>query len=215
MKNDKNAMIIEGISKGDELILTDFYQQNIPYVRSYVIQNSGREEDVEDVFQDALLLIYQKLQKGSLEIRCTVLTYFLGVCKNLWRNRLRKKKKLILNTELIKTQDHSINDSHIDNIINKEQQNLYQKHFLKLDESNKRVLTLFFEGKSMREIAALMGYTEGYTRKKKFEAKKLLLEMIERDPIYFEFKNQASTENILSFQSNNTPEMNFALNMSK
>jgi RNA polymerase sigma factor (sigma-70 family) len=189
MNNKRNTIIIEGIIKGDEVILTNFYKQNIHYVRSYITRNSGCEEDVEDVFQDALMLIYQKLQANSLEIKnSSVRTYFVGVCKNIWKNRLRRKRKIILDESVIEINNECINDSIIDDMADKEKQCLYRKYFLKLNESNKKVLYLFFEGKSMKEIANVMGYTEAYTRKKKFQSKKSLLEMIEQDPIYHELK---------------------------
>ena len=51
------------------------------------------------------------------------------------------------------------------------------------------MLDHFFEGKSMQEIANLMGYSEAYARKKKFKTKEQLMAMIERDPLYREIAN--------------------------
>ena len=47
-------------------------------------------------------------------------------------------------------------------------------------------MNLVFTGMNMRRIADTMGYSEGYTRKKKYDCKKLLLEMIKNDPKYQE-----------------------------
>lgn len=188
MGDTNNKKIIEGIIRGDKAILTDFYKQNIQYIRQYILKNNGCKEDVEDVFQDALVLIYQKLKVGSLELSCSIRSYFYGVCKNIWRNRVRRKKKMILDETLIVERSEHLEAPIIDNIAHKEQQHLYRKYFLKLNDSNKKILNLYFEGNNMREIAKLMGYSEGYVRKKKFEAKKILLEMMERDSSYLELK---------------------------
>ncbi len=185
MNNDQ--VIIAGIIEGDERILTCFYRDNIRYIQGYILRNYGNLEDVEDVFQDALVVLYQKLRSGLLEIRVPIKTYFYGICRNLWRNRLKKKEKLIIDDGQNRFEE-GINDPLIANIENQEREHLYRKHFQKLSADNKKLLYLFFEGKSMREISIITGYSEGYTRKKKFEAKRQLLKMIEKDPMYEELR---------------------------
>ncbi|MBQ4819218.1 sigma-70 family RNA polymerase sigma factor [Aquimarina sp. MMG016] len=181
----KDQKIINGIKTGNERILKAFYKKNFLSIKMYIIKNSGNKEDAEDVFQDALVVIYQKLRSDSLILNCSINTYFYGVCKNLWRNRLRTKKKAITTNTFIEY--HDTNTCIIlDEIEIKEREHLYRKHFLKLSSSSKEILHLFFEGKSMREISKITGYSEGYARKKKFEAKKAILTMVCRDSIYKE-----------------------------
>lgn len=183
----KDQVIIDGIITGDERILTSFYKENIRYIQGYILRNNGNPEDVEDVFQDALVVLYQKLKSGLLELKVPVKTYFYGICKNVWRNRLRKKKK-----SFMKDRENHLEagiDAPIEiDIENQEREHLYRKHFQRLSTDNKKILSLFFEGMSMLEISKIIGYSEGYTRKKKFQAKKQLLEMIEKDPIYKELR---------------------------
>ncbi len=185
MNNDQ--IIIAGIIDGDDKILTCFYKENIRYIQGYILRNNGNLEDVEDVFQDALVVLYQKLRSGLLELRVPIKTYFYGICKNLWRNRLKKKKKLVIDDGWYRFEERT-NNALIADIENQEREHLYRKHFQKLSIENKKLLSLFFEGKSMKEISKIIGYSEGYTRKKKFEAKKKLLNMIEKDPVYNELK---------------------------
>ncbi|WP_109434202.1 MULTISPECIES: RNA polymerase sigma factor [Aquimarina] len=185
MSSTEERKILEGIVAGDEVIITTFYKQNLQYVRQYILQNSGNESDVEDVFQDALVLIYQKLKADSLELHSSLRTYFYGVCKNIWRNRLRKNKKMVI-TEEIPDDAESIPPAVIEYIAQKEQEHVYRKHFLKLSDSCREILQLLFQGKSMKDIATITGYSEGYTRKKKFDCKRSLIQMIEKDPIYQE-----------------------------
>lgn len=183
----KDQVIIDGIIAGDERILTCFYKENIQYIQGYILRNRGNAEDVEDVFQDALVVLYQKLKSGFLELKVSIKTYFYGICKNVWKNRLRKKKELFIEDRK-KHFDVEIDDSIIVDIENQEREHLYRKHFQKLSTDNKKILSLFFEGKSMQEISKVIGYSEGYTRKKKFQAKKELLKMIEKDPMYEELR---------------------------
>ncbi|TPN87023.1 sigma-70 family RNA polymerase sigma factor [Aquimarina algicola] len=184
---DKDQIMITGIINGDERILSNFYKENIRYVQGYILQNFGNAEDVEDIFQDALVVLYQKLKSEMVEMRVPVTTYFYGICKNLWKNRLRKKQRLVVDDKRVYFEEES-NDIIIHNIENKEREHLYRKHFQKLSSENRKLLHLFFEGKSMKEISKITGYTVGYARKKKFLAKKQLLKMIEQDPLYEELK---------------------------
>ena len=187
IKDESN--ILEGIRTGNDAVIKAFYQRNRAYVRGFILQNSGNEADVEDVFQDAMVLLYEKLKSDSLEVTASIHTYFYAVCKNIWRNRLRKTSRITTKAEPL---DHSTGEEEkiVDIIDQKEREYVYQKYFIKLNQSCKKVLTLVFQGKSMKEIASVMEYSEGYARRKKFECKKSLIEMIEKDPMYNELKAQ-------------------------
>ncbi|WP_299218873.1 sigma-70 family RNA polymerase sigma factor [uncultured Aquimarina sp.] len=187
MSNPKEREILEGIAAGDTLVIKAFYKKNYNYIRGYILQNSGDEEDAEDVFQDALIVMYQKLRSDTLDINVSIRTYFYAICKNIWRSRLRKKRKLIFDNELIEV-DEQLEASIIEDIEKKEREHLYRKYFLRLSDACKEVLSLVFAGNTMKEIARITGYAEGYARKKKFECKKSLLDKIEKDPIYQELK---------------------------
>ncbi len=187
MSNIEDRKFLEGILSGDEVIIKAFYKKNLSYISGYILKNSGNEADVEDVFQDALILIYQKLKSDSLELHSSLSTYFYGICRNIWRNRLRKNKKMVI-TEDVVHDEEGIPPEIIEEIAQKEREHVYRKHFLKLSNTCREVLGLLFQGNSMKEIAHITGYSEGYTRKKKFECKKSLIEMIEKDPAYKELQ---------------------------
>jgi len=186
----QNQKISKGIVNGDTKTIKAFYRHNYQGVRKMILQHSGREEDVDDTFQEALVFLFQKLQQEHFVLESSIHAYFYGVCKNMWRNQLRKKRRFAtaypLERKLADTSDI------METFEQQERQRLYQKYVLKLNSSQKKVLDHFFEGKSMQEIANLMGYTEAYARKKKFKTKEQLMAMIERDPLYREIANRDS-----------------------
>ena len=185
--NQKDQPLISGIINGDNHTIQLFYRENIRYIQGYILKNCGNPEDVEDVFQDALVILYQKLRSGFLEINISLKAYFYGICKNIWRNRLRKKTKLIADDTLIIIKEE-MQEPEMYEVENNQREHLYRKHFQNLSKDNRNVLSLFFEGKSMHEISNITGYSEAYTRKKKFQAKKQLINMIEQDPLYSELR---------------------------
>ncbi|MDH7445075.1 RNA polymerase sigma factor [Aquimarina sp. 2201CG14-23] len=187
--------IFNGIIKGNEEVLKNFYRKNFVVVKKFILQNSGNEKDAEDVFQDGLIVLYQKLNTDSVHITCSIHTYFYGICKNKWRSKLRRKHKVSCCGAI----DDLMLEHHtdfIDDIEQMEREQLYRKHFSKLNCKCKRILTLFFEGKSMREIGVILNYSEGYVRKKKFECKKYLMEMIEKDPLYAELAIRSTSNKV-------------------
>ena len=185
MNSAKNQTIIQGIKDGDYHILKAFYKKNLPHVSKYILKHQGRAEDVEDIFQDALVVLYHKLRAGKLETKVMIHTYFAGICKNMWRNQLRKQQLLAYQNWLVDTLESS-DGSIIDILTQENQQALYHKYHSQLNPSSSQLLRLFFEGKNMKMIANQMGYTEGYTRKKKYKIKEKLSTMIQNDPVYKE-----------------------------
>ncbi|GAA0712750.1 hypothetical protein GCM10009430_03510 [Aquimarina litoralis] len=189
MSINNDRKILEGIRAGDAKAIKIFYKKNFNYIKGFILKNSGDEEDAEDIFQDALIVIYEKLKAGSLDIHSnvTLRTYLYAICKNMWRSRLRKKRKMIVDNEMLE-ENEGVETTISEEIEFKEREHLYRKYFLALSDSCKEILNLVFDGNNMKEIAVITGYSDGYTRKKKFECKKALLEKLEKDPMFQELK---------------------------
>ena len=66
---------------------------------SLVIKNSGNEDDAIDVLQDALIVLYEKVQLGTFELTVKLTTYIYGVSRNIWYNKLRGRGTVIINTK--------------------------------------------------------------------------------------------------------------------
>jgi RNA polymerase sigma factor (sigma-70 family) len=66
---------------------------NLPAVRKYILKNHGGREDAKDIFQDALVILYKKVQEPSFTLQSSLSAYFMGIVKNLWRQELRRKNK--------------------------------------------------------------------------------------------------------------------------
>ena len=173
---------------GDDQIIRDFYIKEFPKVKHYIERNSGDEFDAKDIFQDALIIVYEKIKKDTLDISCSIETYVYGVCKHLWWNKLKRNKKFKPN------EDHDLfveNDevSLLQDLEQKERVLLVQKYLAKLGEGCQEILVSFFSGYSLREIATKMKLSEGYVRKRKFMCQKKLTELVEKDTVFKELKD--------------------------
>lgn len=185
MNNNEETDFVEDFLAGDTETLKDIYRRYFPVVQKFVLKNSGTETDAKDVFQDALVFTFQKLKSDSLSLNCSLTTYIFAVCRNMWMNTLRRRKKTILWDELPNSSD-DVNQDILDQMQEQSKLMLYHKSFLQLGDVCQELLRNFFLGKTMQEISSLLNFSVGYTRKKKFECKKRLLELVEGNPLYRE-----------------------------
>lgn len=177
-----------GILEGDSRVLNEFYANYFERIAAFIIKNSGDINDAKDVFQDAIMIIYQKAKKTDFELKSTLSAYFYGVCKNIWLQKLRKQKRIVP----LSIEGNQIeNDSTIEkDIEERNKQQLFFSKFSLLKEGCQQILKLFFAKKSMKEIAQKLGLgSEGYAKKRKYECQKKLLELVKEDNIYKELYN--------------------------
>ncbi|NML65648.1 sigma-70 family RNA polymerase sigma factor [Hymenobacter sp. RP-2-7] len=73
--------------------LSQLYRRTFPVVRQYVQQQGGTDQDAQDVFQDALVVFYEKMVAGTLTLTAEPGTYLAGVSRHLWqRERARRTR---------------------------------------------------------------------------------------------------------------------------
>jgi len=174
--------IIEGVLKQDDKILNWLYDNYLQSVKSYVLQNSGSEEDVSDVFQDSIIALYTQISENTLNLTTDLKGYFFGIARNLWNAHLRKKQRTTeLKTDIEDEDDvEEINKLILEKIVT--------RAFQKLRPDQQMVLNLFSEGCTYEEIAQKMNLkNETYARRKKYMCKEDLLEFIKKDPEYHEY----------------------------
>ncbi|WBA41359.1 RNA polymerase sigma factor [Hymenobacter canadensis] len=84
---------VAAIRHGDDRALAQLYRLHLPMVSHYVLQNSGTEDDARDVYQEGVMVFYEKVRDNSLELSCQIKTYLYAVCRRLWLKRLAEKTR--------------------------------------------------------------------------------------------------------------------------
>ena len=82
---------------------TVLYQEYYPTIRSFISKNSGSDQDAADIFQDALIVFYDKIRDENFELSCTIKTYVYSICRNLWLKKLTRKKQHLITKESFET----------------------------------------------------------------------------------------------------------------
>ena len=163
--------IFERIQKGDEKALGFIYKKYYRMMTKLVITNSGTEEEARDVYQDALVVFWQKARSGNLVLTAKMSTFIYSICQNLWRKELDRKKRLS-NEEKDSPQTMDMDSEERNKIIG---QCLNQ-----LGETCRKVLMYYyFDEMSMQEIADKLGFANTDTAKtKKYKCKQKLDELV-------------------------------------
>ena len=69
MKSEINeSALLEGLAANDKKSVETIYQQNYNMVQSLIINNNGSAEDAKDIFQEAMIVLYEKVRAGNFEL---------------------------------------------------------------------------------------------------------------------------------------------------
>ncbi|WP_020568936.1 RNA polymerase sigma factor [Neolewinella persica] len=171
MKAHQDQAYIEGIIARDAGVIRDIYVQNFESVAQHVLRNSGDRTDAEDIFQEAMVAIFQRAKKEELLLTCKFSTYLHAICRNLWLNELKKRQTrgvTLAGYTLYKEGDDSRKMAE-ETILQEERDRFFREKFNDLGESCKAILRNSWAGMGMKEVAELLGISYSYARKKKSE----------------------------------------------
>ena len=167
----KDSVVLEKISRGDEKALEYLYQKYYRMMTNVVIKNNGTEQEAKDIYQDALIVFWQKVISNQLTLTSKISTYLYSVCLNLWRKELDRKSRL----------SHEEHDSlEYMNDEAEERQAIIHQCIGQLGDTCRKILTYYyFDDLSMQDIAHKLGFATTETAKtKKYKCKKRLDSLI-------------------------------------
>lgn len=160
-------------------IYFEYLDRLVPCIR----RMQGTVDDTKDVFHDALILIYKKINQGEFKFRGDFFPYLKKVCCYIWLRRFRKEKKYLYHNSVRDWEVSSPCDLEVEN---KECSDVIRDNVGKLSDENAMVIHLYVKGDTMQEIAQKMGYTESFVRIKKYRAKNQLKKKLEQDHRFVE-----------------------------
>lgn len=151
--------IIDGIAKGSSSELEYLYAAYFPMVFQLIIKNNGDEDDAKDIFQEAVIVLYDKINSGDFVLSSKLKTFLYSVCRRLWLKRLNKPDRISFNM-----QEHEEVVSVDEDVLvyqQKEDQFLLMEQSLHLlGEPCQTIISDFYlRNLSMQEICEKFGYT--------------------------------------------------------
>jgi RNA polymerase sigma factor (sigma-70 family) len=139
------------------------YKSYFPSIASYIKQNLGNNEDAEDIFQEAILVLLQKVRDPDFILTSSLKTYLYAICKNLWLKRIRDNKVKTTTTELSLINSQSETDH--DDLETEKSNEVKVKTWLKKITKNCEYIlkALFFYNEPMENLMAKMGWKNKHT----------------------------------------------------
>ena len=156
---DQEKQLLEGLALKDGSVIEAIYRDNYPMIQAFILNNNGNSDEARDIFQEAMIVIYEKAVSGTFELNCLLKTYLYSVCRRLWLKRLQQLQRyvnLVENVEetVVVDEDLEIHDKHNANFI------IMENAMNKIGEPCKSLLDAYYlQKKNMQEIAADFGYT--------------------------------------------------------
>jgi RNA polymerase sigma factor (sigma-70 family) len=133
-------------------VFEELYESSFPLVARFMKGVGGSFEDAKDIFQDALVIFWEKTSEQPDAIVSTPEAYLLGIAKHLWIRKFKDDHKKIhldiLELEISIPEDAPTASQH----------RLLQF----LERTGKKCLDLlrafYYEKRSMKDLAVSLGY---------------------------------------------------------
>jgi len=154
----EDAQIIQFIRDGEREKPIRFLYKEFPKIKTMILKEGLTKELAEEIFQNSLILLIEKIENPAFELTAKMTTYLYGVNRFLAKNESKKQRK---SQQVEWTDAYGFDDSDFSYDYEKEEK-LKQLEFIltKISERCQRIFKLFyFEKKSMSEIAKTLDFS--------------------------------------------------------
>ena len=93
--HDFDELQVEELRKKNTTALKQLYKTHYRMVLNLVLANNGSEQEAKDVYQEAIIHFYERLQQVEFVLTCKIKTYLYAVSRRLWLKRLAEQKKQV------------------------------------------------------------------------------------------------------------------------
>jgi RNA polymerase sigma factor (sigma-70 family) len=151
--------LLDGLGRNDRHSIEQLYELNYPAIQSFILNNNGTVDDARDVFQESIIILYEKVSAGNFELQSKIKTYLYSVCRRIWLKKLQQMQRfgnVLEDAEDLVPVEEDLEEQQRKN----EAFQQMDKALAKLGEPCKSLLEAFYiHKKQMTEIADTFGYT--------------------------------------------------------
>jgi RNA polymerase sigma factor (sigma-70 family) len=83
--------LLEGIKSGNSIVLEEIYKKFFPIIKNLVCKNSGNQDEAKDIFQETMIIVYEKIKSNPEPLHCSLKTFYYSIAKRLWLKKLNGK----------------------------------------------------------------------------------------------------------------------------
>lgn len=154
---------ISKLAQRDNAAYNLLYTFYYPGIQKFVKQNNGTSADAEDVFQETIMVLLEKVPKQDFVLTSSIKTYINAIARNIWLKRLRDAKQV---TRL--DFDYELEDMTLTEWEQKEEKALRRNRMQRIFERLTRhcvvfLTKTFLSGASREQLMEEMGYRNTHT----------------------------------------------------
>ncbi|MDR3693614.1 sigma-70 family RNA polymerase sigma factor [Mucilaginibacter sp.] len=135
-----------------EIAFIALYKKAFPTVAKYVSKMGGTFDEAKDIFQDALVIYYEKTVNATIKLHSNEQAYLLGISKHLWAKKFRKN----INQTLL-------DDSQMDFVEEDDPQPSANKLMYYLETAGQKCMEIlkafYYDNLPVNKITELFGYS--------------------------------------------------------
>jgi RNA polymerase sigma factor (sigma-70 family) len=152
-------VLLKGLAQDDTKAVETIYRNNFNMVQSFVLNNNGTYDDARDIFQEAMIVLYENAKSETFVLTCQIKTYIYSICRRLWLKRLQQLNKFSVQVDSLEETVPVEED-----IENQDKRNadfvIMERALGSLGEPCKSILEAYYlQKKDMAHIANAFGYT--------------------------------------------------------
>ena len=151
--------LLKGLATSDKKAAETIYKDNYNMVQALIINNNGSTDDARDIFQETMIVLYEKAKSGTFELNCQLKTFIYSISRRLWLKRLQQMQKYggqVENMEETIPVEEDIESHQQRN----DQFQAMEHSMMNLGEPCKSLLEAYYlQKRNMTEIAGSFGYT--------------------------------------------------------
>lgn len=152
-------LLLRGLANNDSKAVETIYKENFKMVQALIINNNGTYDDARDIFQEAMITLYDKSKSDSFVLTSQIKTYLYSVCRRLWLKRLQQMGRYMAQSEALEETVAVEDDIEVHEKKNADFA-IMDRALNSLGEPCKSLLESFYlQKKGMTEIATDFGYT--------------------------------------------------------
>ena len=145
------------LQNGDDNILQIIYRQYYQTIVNLVMNNNGSLQEAKDIYQETLIIFYEKVKDENFELNCKLKTYLYSISRNLWLKQLQHKKRF---TNSISDSEEYLEIPWEEASKKEDQYQAMHTALESLGEPCRSILKDFYmHSQSMEEITEKFGYT--------------------------------------------------------
>ncbi|WP_316789476.1 sigma-70 family RNA polymerase sigma factor [Pedobacter frigoris] len=151
--------VVLGILNNSEDALNKLYSGYFPMVLQFILNNNGDEDDAKDVYQEGIIVLYNKIKSGKFELSSKLKTYIYSVCRRIWLKKLSQQSRKTSN--IADFEDIIAVEEEVEQHEEKDRQfEKMQSALVHLGEPCKTIIQDFYiNNLSMQDICEKFGYT--------------------------------------------------------